>query len=158
MCFVIDHMNGIFEFIVWIWNRLYQLCKYICTQPCFFVWCLVIMPKIQLNGNVNGRCMAYLRTSIQSAPTWWFMKSSLSGKKIGGSLPISTPSGITLSCSVLYETLNSELSMTPFRITSRPSALCEKPLKKWHLDYSTFLCLSLSFLIVNPSILQNTFW
>ena len=25
-------------------------------------------------------------------------------------------------------------------------------------DYSTFLCLVLSFLIVNPSILQNNFW
>ena len=45
------------------------------------------------------------------------------------------------------------------------TAQYEKPLKKWQLefaspsgDYSTFLCLSLSFLIVNPLILQNTFW
>ena len=45
------------------------------------------------------------------------------------------------------------------------SAMCEKPLKKWNLelaspseDYSIFLCLSLKFLIVNPLILQNTFW
>ena len=45
------------------------------------------------------------------------------------------------------------------------SALCEKPLKKWNLefaspsgDYLTFLCLLLSFLLVNPLILQNTFW
>ena len=45
------------------------------------------------------------------------------------------------------------------------TALCEKPLKKWNLefaslsgDYSTFLCLLLSFLIVFPLILQNTFW
>ena len=44
-------------------------------------------------------------------------------------------------------------------------ALWEKTLKKWHLefaspsgDYSTFLCLTLSFLIINPLILQNTFW
>ena len=45
------------------------------------------------------------------------------------------------------------------------SALCEKPLKKLNLefvspsgDYLTFLCLSLSFLIINPLIFQNTFW
>ena len=45
------------------------------------------------------------------------------------------------------------------------AAQCEKPLKKWHLefaspsgDYSTFLCHLLSFLIVYPLILQNTFW
>ena len=44
-------------------------------------------------------------------------------------------------------------------------ALCEEPLKKWHLefashsrDYLTFLSLLLSFLIVNSLILQNTFW
>ena len=46
----------------------------------------------------------------------------------------------------------------------RGSALCEKTLKKWNLkfaspsgDYLTFLCLLLSYLIVNPLILQNTF-
>ena len=45
------------------------------------------------------------------------------------------------------------------------SALCEKPLKKWLLefaspsgDYLTFLCFSLSLFIVNLLILQNTFW
>ena len=45
------------------------------------------------------------------------------------------------------------------------NALCEKPLTKWHLefaspsgDYSTLLCLSLSFLIFIPLIPQNTFW
>ena len=45
------------------------------------------------------------------------------------------------------------------------SALCEKPLKKLNLEfaspsgvYSTFHCLLLSFLIVNPFILQNTLW
>ena len=45
------------------------------------------------------------------------------------------------------------------------TALCENPLKKWHLEFdspsgdcSTCLCVSLSFLIVNPLILQNTFW
>ena len=53
------------------------------------------------------------------------------------------------------------------------NALCEKPLKKWHLefsslsgDYLTFLCLLLSFLILlvillvigNPLILLNTFF
>ena len=55
--------------------------------------------------------------------------------------------------------------------TSYPSekagdtALCEKTFKKWYLefasflgDYLTFICLSNSFLIVNPLILQNTFW
>ena len=48
---------------------------------------------------------------------------------------------------------------------SSPNAVCEKPLKKWNLDlaspsgdYLTFLCLLLLFLIVNPLILQNTFW
>ena len=44
-------------------------------------------------------------------------------------------------------------------------ALCERPFKKWHLefasplgDYLTFLCLLLSFLIVIPLIYHNTFW
>ena len=44
--------------------------------------------------------------------------------------------------------------------------LCvNKTLKKWNLefaspsgDYLNFLCFLLSFLIVNPLILQNTFW
>ena len=49
--------------------------------------------------------------------------------------------------------------------STKPRALCGRPLKKLHLelaspsgDYSTFLCLLLSFLIANPLILQNTFW
>ena len=66
-------------------------------------------------------------------------------------------------------TLRGLLSLAPHNclilVPLFATALCEKPLKKWHLelsspsgDYSTFLCLSLSFLIVNPLILQNTFW
>jgi hypothetical protein len=45
------------------------------------------------------------------------------------------------------------------------SALYEKALKKWNLEFVspsgdnlTFLCLLLLSLIVNPLILKNTFW
>ena len=45
------------------------------------------------------------------------------------------------------------------------SALCEKPLEKWHFefaspsgDFQTFLCLLLSFLILYPLVIPNTFW
>ena len=45
------------------------------------------------------------------------------------------------------------------------NALCEKTLKKWHLklaspsgDNWTFLCLPLSFFIINPLVLWNAFW
>ena len=46
-----------------------------------------------------------------------------------------------------------------------PMHCVKKPLKKWNLefasfsgDYLTFVCLLVSFLIVNLLILQNTFW
>ena len=97
-------------------------------------------------------------TGVCQTPDWWECHTQGRLYTTNGDFNQSAEAG-----DLTPDPLNRKAHL--LRFIHLATALCEKPLKKWHLDfaspwgdYSTFLCLSLSFLIVNPLILQNTFW